>query len=352
MNYRGIPVIDGHNDLPWEARAHRHYSVEGIDQELPQTLQTDIPKLRRGNYMAQFWSAYVHSDYQGGDAVIATLEQIDFIRRMCERYPRDFMFARTADDIRSAHHQSRIASLIGIEGGHQIANNLAVLRQYAALGVRYMTLTWNKTTEFADAAVGERLWEGLNDRGRAVVKEMNRIGMLVDLAHVSAETMRDALETSCVPVMFSHSSCFAVNPHPRNVPEDVQHMLVNNGGVQMITFVPIFVSQELWQWHNDGEHGTKPPVTVEMIADHVECAREAMGVDFVGVGGDFDGDDLMPEGMSNVGCYQQLFDILRQRGWSEEDLNKLGWKNALRVLEASDSAYRSFMSLSEDAVAV
>jgi membrane dipeptidase len=351
MNDSGIPVFDGHNDLPWEARARRHYSVEGIDQELPQTLQTDIPKLRRGRYMAQFWSAYVHSDYQGGEAVIATLEQIDFIRRMCERYPRDFMFARTADDVRRARHQDRIASLIGIEGGHQIADNLAVLRQYAALGVRYMTLTWNKSTEFADAAVGERLWQGLNDRGRQVVKEMNRIGMLVDLAHVSAETMRDALETSSLPVMFSHSSCFAINPHPRNVPEDVQRMLVTNGGVQMITFVPVFVSEELWQWHLAGEHGPRPRVTVEMIADHVECARDVLGVDHIGVGGDFDGDDMMPEGMSDVGCYQQLFDILRHRGWSERDLHKLGWENALRVLQDSDSAYRSFISQCEDTVA-
>lgn len=215
-----IPVFDGHNDLPWESRDNRHYSVEGIDQELPQTLHTDIPKLRRGGYLAQYWSAYVHSDYAGGDAVIATLEQIDFVHRMCARYPETFKLATTADDVRAAQDEGRIASLIGIEGGHQIANNMAVLREYARLGVRYMTLTWNNTNEFADAAVGEHKWHGLNDRGREIVAEMNHIGMIVDLSHVSADTMRDALAASKLPVMFSHSSCFSVNPHPRNVPED------------------------------------------------------------------------------------------------------------------------------------
>lgn len=253
-----IPVFDGHNDLPWESRDNRHYSVEGIDQELPQTLHTDIPKLRRGGYLAQYWSAYVHSDYAGGDAVIATLEQIDFVHRMCARYPETFKLATTADDVRAAQDEGRIASLIGIEGGHQIANNMAVLREYARLGVRYMTLTWNNTNEFADAAVGEHKWHGLNDRGREIVAEMNRIGMIVDLSHVSADTMRDALAASKLPVMFSHSSCFSVNPHPRNVPEDVQRMLADNDGVQMITAVPGFVSAAVHEWVAAGEQGPPP----------------------------------------------------------------------------------------------
>ena len=283
-----IPVFDGHNDLPWESRDNRHYSVEGIDQELPQTLHTDIPKLRRGGYLAQYWSAYVHSDYAGGDAVIATLEQIDFVHRMCARYPETFKLATTADDVRAAQDEGRIASLIGIEGGHQIANNMAVLREYARLGVRYMTLTWNNTNEFADAAVGEHKWHGLNDRGREIVAEMNHIGMIVDLSHVSADTMRDALAASKLPVMFSHSSCFSVNPHPRNVPEDVQRMLA-----------------------------------------------------------DYDGTGAMPTGMEDVGKYQNLFEELRSRGWSEDDLNKLGWRNALRVLEANDGAYKAFMAAGE-----
>ena len=339
-----IPVFDGHNDLPWECRVNRGYSVEGIDQELEQTLHTDIPKLRRGGYLAQFWSAYVSSEYSGGDAVVATLEQIDCIHRMCARYPKDLRIALTAEDVRGARDEGRIASLIGIEGGHQIADDLAVLREYARLGVRYMTLTWNNTNEFADAAVGQRRWHGLNDRGREVVSEMNRIGMLVDLSHVSAETMRDALEASSLPVMFSHSSCYSVNPHPRNVPEDVQRMLADNGGVQMITAVPGFVSAEVHEWAESGEKGPRPRVTVSMVADHVEAARDVMGVDHVGVGGDFDGTGAMPEGLEDVGRYQNLFEELRSRGWSEDDLDALGWRNALRVLEANDGAYREFMA--------
>ncbi len=342
-----IPVFDGHNDLPWESRDNRHYSVEGIDQELPQTLHTDIPKLRRGGYLAQYWSAHVHSDYAGGDAVIATLEQIDFVHRMCARYPETFKLATTADDVRAAQDEGRIASLIGIEGGHQIANNMAVLREYARLGVRYMTLTWNNTNEFADAAVGEHKWHGLNDRGREIVAEMNHIGMIVDLSHVSADTMRDALAASKLPVMFSHSSCFSVNPHPRNVPEDVQRMLADNDGVQMITAVPGFVSAAVHEWVAAGEQGPRPAVSVKDVADHVEAARDVMGVDHVGVGGDYDGTGAMPTGMEDVGKYQNLFEELRSRGWSEDDLNKLGWRNALRVLEANDGAYKAFMAAGE-----
>ncbi len=343
MNAHHVPVIDGHNDLPWEARVHRGYSVEGIDQELPQTLQTDIPKLRRGHYAAQFWSAWVDSELQGGDAVIATIEQIDFIHRLVARYPETFAWAPTGSAMRAAVERGRIGSVIGIEGGHQIAANLAVLRQYARLGVRYMTLTWNRSTEFADAAVGEKLWHGLNDLGREVVAEMNAIGMLVDLSHVSAETMRDALAVSTRPVIFSHSSCFAINPHPRNVPEDVQHMLADNGGVQMITFVPSFVSSEYWEWARAGRTGEPPEVTVSDVADHVEQAREVMGVDHIGVGGDFDGSARMPRGLANAGEYPQLFDELRRRGWSTADLEKLGWQNILRVLEDSDGAYLNFI---------
>ena len=347
MTNKTIPVFDGHNDLPWESRENRGYSVEGIDQELPQTLHTDIPKLRRGGYLAQFWSGYVSSDLTGANAVVATLEQIDFIHRMCARYPETFKLATTAQDVHAAKDEGRIASLIGIEGGHQIANNLAVLREYARLGVRYMTLTWNNTNEFADAAVGDHTWHGLNDRGREVVAEMNRIGMIVDLAHVSADTMRDALDASSLPVLFSHSSCYAVNPHPRNVPEDVQRSLAANGGVQMITAVPGFVSAQVHEWDVKGGDGPRPEATVQMVADHVEAARDVMGVDHVGVGGDFDGTGAMPVGMRNVGEYQNLFEELRSRGWGEDDLNKLGWCNALRVLEANDAAYKAFMKAGE-----
>lgn len=343
MTHRIVPVFDGHNDLPWEARVNRGYSVEGIDQELPQTLHTDIPKLRRGGYLAQYWSGYVDADHLGADAVVATLEQIDFVHRMCARYPETFKWATTADDVRAAQTEGRIASLIGIEGGHQIANDLAVLREYARLGVRYMTLTWNNTNEFADAAVGEHKWGGLNDRGREVVAEMNRIGMIPDISHVSADTMRAALAASDKPIMFSHTSCFAINPHPRNAPDDVLEKLAANDGVIMITSVPGFVSEARAQWWRDGGKGEAPEVTVAMVADHVEHAREVAGVDHIGVGGDFDGTDVMPVGLEDVGLYQNLFDELRDRGWSEADLDKLGYQNALRVLEANDDAYKAFM---------
>ena len=343
MTHRIVPVFDGHNDLPWEARVNRGYSVEGIDQELPQTLHTDIPKLRRGGYLAQYWSGYVDADHLGADAVVATLEQIDFVHRMCARYPETFKCATTADDVRAAQTEGRIASLIGIEGGHQIANDLAVLREYARLGVRYMTLTWNNTNEFADAAVGEHKWGGLNDRGREVVAEMNRIGMIPDISHVSADTMRAALAASDKPIMFSHTSCFAINPHPRNAPDDVLEKLAANDGVIMITSVPGFVSEARAQWWRDGGKGEAPEVTVAMVADHVEHAREVAGVDHIGVGGDFDGTDVMPVGLEDVGLYQNLFDELRDRGWSEADLDKLGYQNALRVLEANDDAYKAFM---------
>ena len=347
MSSTMIPVFDGHNDLPWESRANRGYSVEGIDQESAQTLHTDIPKLRRGGYLAQFWSGYVSSDFTGAQAVVATLEQIDFIHRMCARYPETFKLAKTAQDVRTAKDEDRIASLIGIEGGHQIANNLAVLREYARLGVRYMTLTWNNTNEFADAAVGDHTWHGLNDRGREMVAEMNRIGMIIDLSHVSADTMRDALDASNLPVLFTHSSCYLVNPHPRNVPEDVQRQLAANGGVQMITAVPGFVSAQVHEWDVNAGNGPRPEATVQMVADHVEAARDVMGVDHVGVGGDYDGTGVMPAGMRNVGEYQNLFEELRSRGWSEVDLHKLGWQNALRVLEANDTAYMEFMAVGD-----
>ncbi|MFR0574405.1 dipeptidase [Bifidobacterium boum] len=338
-----IPVFDGHNDLPWECRVDRGYSVEDIGQETCKTLHTDIPKLRRGGYLAQYWSAWVDADFIGADAVVASLEQIDCIYRMCDRYPQTFRFSTTAADVREAMREGRIASLIGIEGGHQIANNLAVLREYARLGVRYMTLTWNNTNEFADAAVGECRWHGINDRGKEIIHEMNRIGMMVDLSHVSADTMRDALDATDKPVIFSHSSCFAVNPHPRNVPDDVLERIPENGGVVMITAVPVFVSDARRRWHENGEQGEPPKVTVQMVADHIEHARDIAGVDHVGVGGDFDGTDVMPYGLGNVGEYQNLFNELRSRGWSEEDLNKLGWRNALRVLEVNDEAYQEFM---------
>ncbi len=340
-------VIDGHNDLAWSCRENRNYSVAGLDSEAASAktgLQTDIPKMRRGGMQAQFWSVWVHTDLAGSDSVQATLEQIDFVHRLIEAYPNDFEGALTADDVDRVGAAGKIAALLGVEGGNQVNNSLAVLRQYARLGVRYLTLTWNSSTEWADAAVGDTIHNGLNSRGRAVIAEMNRIGMMVDLSHVSVRTMQDALNVTTLPLLFSHSSCFALNAHPRNVPDDILIQLAANDGVQMITFVPAFISGDYWQWEAAGSKGEKPLVTVAQVADHVEHARTVAGIDHVGLGGDFDGCLEMPVGLANVGEYPNLFHELERRGWSDTDLRKLGSENVLRVLRANDPAYRAFLS--------
>ncbi|TFD61974.1 membrane dipeptidase [Cryobacterium sp. Hh7] len=342
-----FPVIDGHNDLAWACRAHRDYSVSGLDSEQDSgrsALQTDVPKLRRGGVHGQFWSVWVHTDLEGTDSVQATLEQIDFIHRLIAAYPDDFEWAVTADDVERAQLNGRIASLLGVEGGNQINNSLAVLREYARLGVRYMTLTWNSSTEWADAAVGDVTHDGINDRGRAVIAEMNRIGMMIDLSHVSAATMQDALDATELPLLFSHSSCFALNPHPRNVPDQILTQLKANNGVQMITFVPAFISADYRCWEDEGSAGDKPLVTVAHVADHVEHARRVAGVDHIGLGGDFDGCPDMPVGLADVSEYPNLFAELSRRGWSNADLAKLGYQNVLRVLRANDPAYRAFIA--------
>lgn len=332
-----ILVIDGHNDLAWTCRTDRGYSVDGIDRESKQTVHTDIPKARRGGLGGQFWSVWVDTAVPAEDQVLATLEQIDFVYRMVARYPDALAIARTADDVERAFAGGRIASLMGIEGSHQLGGSLAALRVYSRLGVRYMTLTWNSSTEFADANIGEVLHEGLSDRGRELVAEMNRIGMLVDLSHVSPATMHDALDATTVPVIFSHSSCHAVNPHPRNVPDDVMTRLATNGGVQMITFVPQFVSHDFWEWEKAGAEGTPPPVTLNDVVTHVEHARETMGVDHVGIGADYDGfSEPAPSGLEDVSGYPRLLEALRDRNWSDDDLSKLAHRNILRVLRDSD----------------
>ncbi|MDJ0349973.1 dipeptidase [Cryobacterium sp. PH29-G1] len=340
-------VIDGHNDLAWACREHRDYSVAGLDYECDSghsAVQTDIPKLRRGGVQGQFWSVWVHTDLEGTDSVQATLEQIDFVHRLIAAYPDDFERAVTADDVERAQRRGTIASLLGVEGGNQMNNSLAVLREYARLGVRYMTLTWNSSTEWADAAVGAVTHNGINERGRAVIAEMNRIGMMIDLSHVSAATMQDALDATALPLLFSHSSCFALNPHPRNVPDAILAQLAANDGVQMITFVPAFISAEYRRWEDAGSVGEKPVVTVAHVADHVEHARAVAGVDHIGLGGDFDGCPDMPIGLANVSEYPNLFEELGRRGWSDVDLAKLGDQNVLRVLRANDDAYRAFVA--------
>lgn len=341
---RPIAVFDGHNDLAWERRVSHDYAVTGLDQETAATLQTDLPKLRRGGVRAQFWSVYVDTALPGSDAVTATLEQIDFVHRLIAAYPDDLAAARTADDVRAAWATGKIASLLGAEGGHQINDSLAVLRMYARLGVRYLTLTWNEHTRWADCAVKPAEHDGLTDVGRQVVAEMNRIGMIVDLSHVSPKTMADALDASTAPVMFSHSSALALGRHPRDIPDEIFARLPTNGGVAMTTFVAPFLSPAYAAWLDAGREGPAPAVTIADVADHVEYARDLAGVDHIGLGGDYDGSEHMPQDMPDVSSYPKLFEELRRRGWTEADLDKLGSGNVLRVLEAHDAAYREFLA--------
>ncbi|MFF5704427.1 dipeptidase [Streptomyces sp. NPDC012794] len=362
------PVVDGHNDLPWALRQQVRYDLDQRDIAGDQSghLHTDLPRLRAGGVGAQFWSVYVRSDYSGDEAVSATLEQIDAVDQLIARYPGSLVRALTADDMEAARADGRIASLMGAEGGHSINNSLATLRALHRLGVRYMTLTHNDTIDWADSATDEPRHGGLTDFGREVVREMNRIGMLVDLSHVAATTMRDALDTARAPVIFSHSSARAVCDHPRNVPDDVLERLSANGGVAMATFVPKFILPEAVAWtraadenlrahgfhhldttpeamalHRAFEAGRPRPVaTAATVADHLDHMREVAGVDHIGIGGDYDGTAFTPAGLDDVSGYPNLIAELLGRGWSRTDLAKLTWSNAVRVLRDAESAAR------------
>ncbi|MEV8331085.1 dipeptidase [Streptomyces niveus] len=363
-----FPVVDGHNDLPWALREQVRYDLDRRDIADDQSahLHTDIPRLRAGGVGAQFWSVYVRSDMAGDTAVSATLEQIDVVGRLIARYPGDLAAAHTADEMENARRTGRIASLMGAEGGHSINNSLATLRALYVLGVRYMTLTHNDNLAWADSATDEPGVGGLSAFGHEVVREMNRTGMLVDLSHVAATTMRDALATSAAPVLFSHSSARAVCDHPRNVPDDVLELLAANGGVAMATFVPKFILPEAIAWtkaadENMREHGAhpldttesgmrihrefeaanpRPTATVATVADHLDHMREVAGIDHIGIGGDFDGTAFTPEGLEDVAGYPNLIAELFARRWSPEDLSKLTWHNAVRVLRAAEDVAR------------
>jgi membrane dipeptidase len=361
------PLVDGHNDLPWALRRAAGpdpaAAVAGSDLAagLP-ALHTDLPRLRAGRVGVQFWSVYVPCSYTGSDAVTAVLEQVELVHLLTERYPADLGLATTADAVDAAVASGRVASLLGAEGGHSIGGSLGVLRALRRLGVRYLTLTHNSNTEWADSATDEPAHDGLTAFGRDVVREMNRVGMIVDLSHVAQTTMRDALATTAAPVLFTHSSCRAVTDHPRNVPDDVLAALPANGGVCMVTFVPAFVSAAVAGWdrrlreamvaagqdHRDlrardafAATWDGPPCPSATLADvvaHVEHAREVAGVDHIGLGGDYDGTAALPVGLEDVSRYPALFAALLERGWSEQDCAKLAGRNALRVLGGEEDA--------------
>jgi membrane dipeptidase len=360
---REFPVVDGHNDLPWALRKIG-YDLDARDISRHQNahLHTDIPRLREGGVGAQYWSVYVRSDLP--DAVPATLEQIDCVRQLLARYPADLAPALTAADMERARQDGRIASLMGAEGGHSINCSLGTLRGLYELGVRYMTLTHNDNNPWADSATDEPKAGGLTAFGEEVVREMNRLGMLVDLSHVSPDTMRAALRVTEAPVLFSHSSARAVCDHVRNVPDDVLAQLPANGGVAMATFVPKFILPAAIEWTeaadaNMAAHGfhaldttpegmavqrafeaahPRPVATEATVADHLDHMREVAGIDHIGIGGDFDGTAFTPRGLDDVAGYPNLIAELLRRGWSEADLAKLTWDNALRVLRDAQSA--------------
>ncbi|SDO93766.1 membrane dipeptidase [Nakamurella panacisegetis] len=370
------PVLDGHNDIAWALRKQVAYDLDARDLATSQPLlHTDIPRLRAGGVGAQFFSVYVPGTLSGGAAVTATLEQIDAVAAIIGRYPETFAAARTAADVRAVMQSGRIAALMGAEGGHSIDGSLAVLRTLHRLGVGYLTLTHNENPRrdgvaWADAATDRPEAGGLSDFGREVVREMNRLGMLVDLSHVAPVTMHAALDVSSAPVIFSHSSCRAVTDHVRNAPDDVLSRLAAGGGVVMVTFVPDFVSQRVADraaahdrrreelglakvtvYTQDAATPPEPAAAAELarweaanpaptaslsdVADHLDHAREIAGIDHVGLGGDYDGVESLPTGLQDVSKYPDLLVELADRGWSDADLTALTSGNILRVLQAA-----------------
>jgi membrane dipeptidase len=364
LQHRAI-LVDGHNDLPWEIRGHKAApgDVAAYDLRGAAPGQTDLARLREGGVGAQFWSVYVPGE--GGHAARNQLEQIDLARRMIARYPEALRLAGTVAEVRAARADGRIASLLGIEGGHAIENSLGALRAYYDLGVRYMTLTHNTHTDWADSAAQQPARHGgLSPFGEEVVREMNRLGMLVDLSHTSVATMDDALRVSRAPVIFSHSAAAALCPVPRNVPDDILVRLKDNGGVLMVTFVAGFVDakvarvmQPLIEEYNRRAHAlrsekartalfqeisarmkaTLPVTTIAAVADQIEHVRRMAGVEHVGIGGDFDGNDQWPEGLSDVSMYPRLFAELIRRGWSDRELTLLAGENVLRALARAEA---------------
>lgn len=362
-----VPLIDGHNDVPWQYRERVNNKVAEIDfaggtTELDPAMHTDIPRLREGRVGGQFWSIYVPPALEGGEATKVQLEQLDVARRIIARNEA-LEFVTSADEMEAAFDNGKIGSALGIEGGHVLANSLGVLRPLYALGARYMTLTHWQNNAWADSATDTPAHGGLAPFGEAIIEEMNRIGMLVDLSHVAPSTMHDVLDITAAPVIFSHSSARGVTPHPRNVPDSVLDRLPENGGIVMVTFVPSFISEEVRQYNarRDAaqarfealhlgspeeieaamaeweEENPEPVATIDDVADHIDYIRDRIGVDHVGIGGDFDGISTTPEGLGDVSTYPALFAELIRRGYSREDLEKIAGGNLLRVWRANEA---------------
>jgi membrane dipeptidase len=365
---REVPLIDGHNDLPWQMRERVKNQIGRIDlradqSQLKEPLHTDIARLRAGRLGGQFWSVYVPASMKGADAVQATFEQIDVVHRLVAAYPDTFALALTADDVVRIHKSGRIASLIGMEGGHSIGNSLGTLRQLHAAGARYMTLTHSLNNDWADSATDDPKRNGLTPFGREVVAEMNRLGMLVDLSHVAPKTMHDAISASAAPVIFSHSSARAVTNHPRNVPDDVLLRVKETGGIVMVTWVPGFISEKVRGWGAERDAvqarlkaqfpgqpdrvkadldawraaNVQPKATIADVADHIDHIRKVAGIDHIGIGADLDGISTTPVGLESVATYPALFAELIRRGYTDEELKKIAGLNILRVMRKTEA---------------
>jgi membrane dipeptidase len=361
--HRQVPLIDGHNDYPWAVRENVQRDLDQLDITKPQpTIHTDIARLKAGGVGGQFWSVYTPSDYAGQTAVTATLEQIDIVHQMMRKYPAAFELALTAADVERIFTSGKIASMIGMEGGHSIDNSLAALRMFHRLGARYMTLTHSKNTAWADSGTDTPQHGGLTPFGEQVVREMNWLGMLVDLSHTSPETMADTIRVTEAPVIFSHSSARAVNDVPRNVPDEVLRMLPANGGIVMVTFVPGFLSPKVTAWNalqtgesdrlqqqfpNDEAARTAgldawtkanpvPRATIADAADHIDHIRKVAGIDHIGLGGDYDGITSVPEGLEDVSKYPALTAELLRRGYKDDEVKKILGLNILRVMKAAE----------------
>ncbi len=357
------PLIDGHNDLPWALREKFGRDLSSIDLNQPQSrLMTDIPRLRAGGVGGQFWSVYVPADMQGREAVRATMEEIDTVYRLARLYPQAFEMAYTAGDVERIHAAGKVASLIGIEGGHSIDNSLAALRMFYQLGARYMTLTHYLDLAWADSATDTPKVGGLTAFGKEVVREMNWLGMLVDLSHVSPQAMNLALDVGRAPVIFSHSSARALCDHARNVPDEVLQRLPKNGGIVMVSFVPAFTSAAVLQYEQRRDEESKrlaglsgssdksvqeglarwdkenpaPRATIGQVADHIDHVRKIAGIDHVGIGSDFDGISSTPVGLEDVSCYPALTAELIKRGYNDVDLGKVVGGNLLRVMRQAE----------------
>lgn len=366
------PVFDGHNDVPIQLRARFDNQINQFDfadtsgtgatHPAGRVMHTDLARLNEGKVGAQYWSVYVPASLDEPEAVQMTIEQIDVTKRLIARYPDALRYAETADEVEMAISEGKVASLLGMEGGHSIGSSLAVLRQMYALGARYMTLTHSRNTPWADSATDEPEHDGLTDFGKDVVREMNRIGMLVDLSHVSQKSMHDALDVAKAPVIFSHSGASAVNGHARNVPDSVLRRLPENGGIVMVVALPAFLNEKrrIWfaEWQAEearqkslfqGQPDTvkaamdtweaenpEPGTTISHMADHIDHIKELIGVEYVGIGADFDGMPTGPVGFEDVGGYPALFAELVRRGYSQAELEMISSRNALRVLREAE----------------